>query len=136
MTANSIQPLEVVRREKQPVPLEAKPGDVFLDCVNVFDLFLGRVRIVEAEVARPASFEGDPEIEADRLGVADMQVAVRLGRKTGDDPCVLAARQIVVDDRADEVDRRAARQLVGFGHGLCHFIGNRSRSSETATEVR
>ena len=64
--------------------------------------------------------------------MADVQVAIRLGRKPGGDPRVLAAREIVIDDRTDEIDGGAARQLVGFGHGDCYFIGNRGRGSETA----
>ena len=33
----------------------------------------------------PAEFLRDAEIQADRLGVADMEIAVRLRRKAGDD---------------------------------------------------
>ncbi len=43
------------------------------------------------------------EIQADRLGMADMQIAVRLGREARDDALVLAAGQIGFDDVADEI---------------------------------
>ncbi len=47
----------------------------------------------------------DAEVQADRLGVADVQVAVRLGRKPrGDAAAVLAGRVVGVDDLADEVE--------------------------------
>ena len=45
----------------------------------------------------------DAEIQADRLGVADMEVAVRLRRKAGDDARVAAGREIGRDDVADEI---------------------------------
>ena len=45
---------------------------------------------------RPPNSAGDAEVEADRLGVADVQVAVRLGREAGHDrrrPARLAGRR-------------------------------------------
>jgi hypothetical protein len=62
-------------------PVEAEPADVFLDRIDVLLLFLDRVRVVEAQVAAPAELLGDPEVERDRLRVADVEVAVRLGGK-------------------------------------------------------
>jgi hypothetical protein len=58
-------------------PVEAEPADVFLDRIDVLLLFLDRVRVVEAKVAAPAELLGDPEVERDRLRVADVEVAVR-----------------------------------------------------------
>ena len=66
-------------------PVEAEPADVLLDGVDVLDVFLDRVGVVEAQVAAAAELGGDAEVEADGLGVADVQVAVGLGRKAGDD---------------------------------------------------
>src|SRR6185503_3101791 len=77
----------------------------------------------EAQVAGAAAFRGDAEVQADRLRVADVQVAVRLGRKPGRDAAVvLAARDIVVDNRTDEVDRRrrSGRRVV-LRH-LCNIL--------------
>ena len=84
-------------------PIEAKPVHIGLDRVDIFLLFLGRVGVVEAQIALPGKFLRDAEIERDRLGVADMQIAVRLRRKPGDDPPVLAGVEIGLDDVADEV---------------------------------
>ncbi len=50
-----------------------------------------------------AEFLRDAEIQGDRLGVADMQVAVRLRREARHDPAVLAGDEIGLDDVADEV---------------------------------
>ena len=71
-------------------PIEAEPAHVALDGVDIFLLLLGRVGVVEAQVAVAAELLGDAEIEADRLGVADMEIAVRLRRKAGDDALVPA----------------------------------------------
>ena len=43
------------------------------------DVFLGRVRVVETQVAGAAAFSRNAEVQADRLGVSDVQVAVRFG---------------------------------------------------------
>ena len=52
---------------------------------------------------RPPNSCGDAEIEADRLGVADMQVAVRLRRKPGHDLRGRPASRSACDDVADEI---------------------------------
>src|SRR5262249_26044038 len=52
------------------------------------------------EVAR------DPEVQADRLGVTDVQVAVRFGGKARTHRGMLAALQVSDDDLADEVGSR------------------------------
>ena len=67
-------------------PVEAEPAHVLLDGVDVLLLFLGGVRVVEAQVAAAAELLGDPEVQADRLGVAEVEVAVGLGREAGDRP--------------------------------------------------
>ena len=62
-------------------------------------LFLGRVGVVEAQVALAAELVGEAEVQADGLGVADVQVAVGLGRKAGVDASpYLLVRQVVEDD--------------------------------------
>ena len=77
-----VELLEVVGGVEEPVvPVEAEPAHVFDDGVDVLLLFLLGVGVVEAQVALAAEFRGEAEVEADRLGVADVQVAVGLGRK-------------------------------------------------------
>ena len=81
-----VEPVEMVRGVEQMIaPVEAEPAHVGLDGVDIELFFLQRVGVVEAQVAAPAELRGDAEIQADRLGVADMQIAVRLGREAGDD---------------------------------------------------
>ncbi len=123
-----IELLEVVGREEQRVPLEAEPLDVGLDGVDVLDVFLRGIGVVEPQVARAAALGGDAEIQTDRLRVADVQIPVRLGRKTrGQAAVILSGRQILVDDCADEIDRgpcrlRHGRFVVFRRHALRHFM--------------
>ena len=52
----------------------------------------------------PPKSRGDAEVQADRFGVADVQVAVRLGRKPrGDAAAVLAGGVVGGDDVADMI---------------------------------
>src|SRR5262249_58053429 len=63
-----VEPFEVVRCVEQVVaPVEAEPADVLLDGLDVFDVFLERVGVVEAQVADAAEFLGDAEVQADTL---------------------------------------------------------------------
>ncbi len=107
-----IQLLEVVGGEVQVLaPVEPQPAHVGLDGVDVLLLFFHRVGVVEAQVAAAVELGGDAEVEADRLGVADVEVAVRLRREPGDDPVDPPFAQVGGDDVADEV--------AAFGVILC-----------------
>ena len=94
-------------------PVEAEPADVLLDRVDVLLLFLDRVGVVEAQVAAAAELLGDPEVQRDRLRVADVQVAVRLGREAGHDLRDPALAHVRGDDLADEVASFGSGRTVG-----------------------
>ena len=99
-----IELIEIIRRVEKAVPLEAQPPHVVLDRVDVFGLFFLGIGVVEAQVGVAAEFVGEAEIEADRLGVADVQIAVGLGRKAGLHAAgVLIGLQVVENDVANEV---------------------------------
>ena len=84
--------LEVVGGVEQAVgPVEPEPADVLLDGVDVLDIFLRRVGVVEAEVAQAAELLGDAEVQADGLRMADVQISIRLRRKTGVDATAVPA---------------------------------------------
>ena len=61
--------------------MKAEPLDVFHDRIDVFDIFLLRVGVVEAQVGVAAELVGETEVEADGFGVSNMQVAVGLRRE-------------------------------------------------------
>ena len=76
------------------IPLESQPLDVLLDGIYIFDIFLDRVGIVVTEVGLTAIFLRQTEIQANALGMSQMQVAVRLRRETRHDALDLAGRQV------------------------------------------
>ena len=105
--------------EEAVVPVEAEPAHVLLDGVDVLDLFLARVGVVEAQVALAAELRGHAEVQADGLGVADVQIAVGLRRKARvDAPAVLVGFEVVDDDVADEIGLEGAR----FGQRTSAFV--------------
>ncbi len=65
--------------------------------------------------------QGDAEVQADRLRVTDVEIAVRFRRKAGDGGGMLAGREVVGDDLADEVE-------LGSG-GIGHWEKDRSDRS-------
>src|SRR3546814_12710702 len=95
--------VEIVRSVAQGGPVEAQPAHVVLDRLHEFGVFLRRVGVVEAQVAQAAELGGDAEVQADRLGVADVKVAVGLGREAGADGGMLPVGKVLADDLADEV---------------------------------
>ena len=100
------------------------------DGIDVLDIFLGRVGVIHAEVALAGIFAGDAEIEADGLGVADVQVAVGLGRETRDDLGVTLFRDMLRDDVADEI-ARGRRGGLGVLNG--HNAANCGTDGREAT---
>ena len=98
-------------------PVEAEPADVARDRVDVLLAFLRGVGVVEAQVAAAAELPGHAEIDRDGLGVADVKIAVGLGRKARDHLAAEAAGAVVLeDDVANEVAgfRLVAHRLDGI----------------------
>ena len=87
-------------------PAADEPVHVLGDGVHIFDVFLGRVGVVHAQIADAAELAGDAEVQADALGVADVQVAVRLRRKAGVDLRIFLLGDVFGDDVADEIGWR------------------------------
>jgi hypothetical protein len=125
-----IELLEVIGRVIQVLaPVEAEPLDIALDLVDVLLRFLDGVGIVEPEIAPSAELVRDAEVDADRLGVADVQTAVRLGRKSRHDRAARFARHHVLgDDLSDEIARRGFRTALCAGTG--HLRGQFSHMAE------
>ncbi len=74
-------------------PVKTQPFDRVDDGVDVFHLLFFRVGVVKPQVAHAAVVARQAEVEADALGVADVQVAVGLGREAGADFGGVQARQ-------------------------------------------
>mmetsp|Transcript_10803 Transcript_10803/g.25267 ORF Transcript_10803/g.25267 Transcript_10803/m.25267 type:complete len:365 (-) Transcript_10803:114-1208(-) len=80
-----------------------EPTDVLHDAVHVLDVLLHRIGVIEAHVGAPLVFFGKAEVEADRLGVPDVEVPVRLRGEPGDQRRVLPRGQVVFNDGPNEV---------------------------------
>ena len=106
----AVKPLEIVRGIIEVgSPVVAEPVHVGLNRIDIFLLFPGRIGVVEAQVAAPGKFLRDAEIQRDRLGVADVQIAVRLRREARHDLRVLFGVEIGLDDVANEIASRLCR---------------------------
>src|SRR5215813_1044982 len=119
----AVQLLEIVAGVIEVwAPVEAEPSHVVHDGVDVFLALLGGVRVIEAQVATTAVITRESEVDADSLGVPDVQVTVRLGRKPSHDLAGEATGAVVVlDDLADEVGARSLAHWTRsyqFGPGM------------------
>ena len=85
------------------MPAESKPFDIASNRVDVLDALFFRVGVIEAQVAVTAVITRDTEVEADRLGVTDVQVTVWFRWKAGNDLRDPARRQVGIDDIADKI---------------------------------
>ena len=112
-----VELLEVVARvERLAFDRKPEPGEIGDDAVDVARVLGVGVRVVEAQVADTAELLGDPEVDGDRLGVPDVQVAVRLGWEASLDAAPEGAAFVVGDDQlANEVGGRG--EIVGSWHG-------------------
>ena len=82
-----VHPLEVVACEVEIIffavlPIKAQPLHRLFNGVDVLLVFLDRIGIVKAHVAVAAVVTSQTEIQADTLGVTNMQIAIGFGRKT------------------------------------------------------
>ncbi len=117
--------IEVVGGVTETIPLEAKPAHIFLDGVHVLLLFLLGIGVVKAQVGEAAELVGQSEVEADGLGVADVQVSVGLRRKArlNDGVAELPGLQILDEDVANEVGGASG----GLSRGSCSSFSFRIR---------
>ena len=98
------------------VPIVAQPMNVLFDRIDIFNVLLGGVGIVHAEVADAAVFLRCAEIDVDRLGVTDVKISVRLGRETGVNlhtSVASALGYVLVDKVVDKI-------LCVFVHSVFH----------------
>ena len=96
---------EVVRGVELTLPVEAQPLHVLADGVHVLHVLLHRVGVVEAQVGGAPPGLRQAEVQADALGVADVQVAVGLRREPREHPPpMLAGEAIRLHDLLDEVE--------------------------------
>ena len=91
------QLLEVVRSVVLVTPLETEPLDILLDSLYILHILLRRVGIIETEVTYTAIFSCYTKVQADSLGVTDVQVAVWLWWETGLNACFTLCNGLLDD---------------------------------------
>ena len=95
------------------LPVKAEPFDGVFDGVDILGVFFFRVGVVKPQVAHAAVVARQAEVEADALGVADVQVAVGLGREAGAD----VGRVGLASGLVRRVARAAGPAAAGVGAG-------------------
>ena len=112
---------EVVRGVEQPVfPVESQPAHVFHDGIHVLRVFFFRVGVVKPQIGFTAVFLGDAEVQADRLRVADVQIAIRFRRKSRkNSPAPFAGRQIVFHDLTNKIAMGGRSRISHFRRFRC-----------------
>mmetsp|Transcript_1116 Transcript_1116/g.2676 ORF Transcript_1116/g.2676 Transcript_1116/m.2676 type:complete len:504 (+) Transcript_1116:908-2419(+) len=86
LTGELVKFVEVVRRVGDLVRLETHPFDILDDVIDILLLFGGRVGIIETKIAQTIHASRVAKVEVHRLGVADVKIAIGLGRETSDHP--------------------------------------------------
>ena len=108
--------LEVVARETEPVlPVGAEPADVGQDRLDIFGLLLRGIGVVEAEVEQAVVFGRHGVVQADRLRMPDVEIAVRFRGEPGVNATAeLPGFFVVGDDLFNEMKLFFARRAVFF----------------------
>ena len=82
-----IHSFKIIGGKIKPIlPIIAQPTDIFLDGIHILHVFFCRVGIVHSQIANPAEAFCRAKIDIYGFGMANMQVAVRLGWETGVHP--------------------------------------------------
>ena len=108
-------------------PGKAQPMDILFNGADIFLILLGGVCVVIAQIARAAVLLGQTKVQADRLGMSDMQIAVGFRGEPSQNMVMPSGRQICVDDLLNKVPG-AHRSFFGF-HGVVFHIQHPSRAS-------
>ena len=130
--------VEVVGGVIEAVPLVAQPVHVANDGVDVLLLFLLGIGVVEAQVGLAAEFRSQAKVQIGGLGVAEVQIAVGLGRKAGLHASgELVGLEVGNNDVADEIRsfgcfRRRLGGRLHLGIGWIHDFLVSSERTGTA----
>ena len=120
---------EIVRRIGRTGPRETEPGDVALNGVDVLLALPQRIGVVVAQVGAAVELFRDTEVQTDGLGMADVQVAVRLRREPRDDAFAVSRSEIIANAMADEVPKI-------LGHGGQRWCTKRALYRQRNTRSR
>ena len=101
--------------------MEAKPLHILQNGIHILDLFLCRVRIIEADIRLPVILLSNAKIETDALHMTDVKVSIRFRRKTRQHPIIRIDMicNIFIDFCFDKI-----RSFSFFFHSsppFCHY---------------
>ena len=117
---------KVITRKTDLCPFKTKPANIVLNRLHKLLALLLGVGVVKTQVAKPLEFTGDLKIQANRLGVPDLQVAVRFRRETCLHPPIMFPGGYVGSHHlANEINRL----FFGFRH-----LENRKAAKGTAPD--
>jgi len=108
---------EIIGGVVQAVPLEAQPAHVLHDRFDIFRLFFAGIGVVETQVGLPAELIGKPEIEAYRLGMAQVQIPVGLRWEPGVYAALVLAGPVVRENDIANKVRGRRRRFRRTAHG-------------------
>jgi len=107
-----VELFEVITRiQSSPVTFETQPLQVAFDRNDEISTFLFGVGVVEPQIARAAEITGDAEVQTDRLGVTNMEIPIRFGRKTRLYPVAVGPLFVIA---ANELPNEIGRMLGLF----------------------
>jgi len=85
-----------------------------LDRLDILAIFFVWIGVVEPKIAHSTEFRGEAEIEANGLGVSDMQIAIRFRWKTRLHPALIFfSLEVLGDNIAYEMRWRAVTYCCG-----------------------
>ena len=96
--------IKIIRGIQLIGPLKAQPFYVGFYAVNIFNFLFGGVGIIKTQVGLAAILNAKAKIEADAFGMANMQVAIGLGRKACEDGFVFSRLQIRFYDLFNKIE--------------------------------
>ena len=98
-----IKLVEIVRSIFFLVPLEPKPLNILFNGIHIFGILFGRIGIVKTKICLAAIFLRQTEVYADAFRMPEMQITVRLRRKTRKDAVHFAGFEICLNDFFEEI---------------------------------
>ena len=97
------------------MPLETQPANIIHNGLGKILAFLEGVGIIKAQIGRAAKFSCNAKVQANGLGVTDMQMAIGLRRETGNNPVVFPGFEVTFNDIAYKI-------ADGWGLIIVHWL--------------
>ena len=84
-------------------PVKSKPVNIPLDCFDIFSILFGRICVIKAQIAFSAILFCGKKVHDQRFAVANMHIAIGLGRKTGMHLRIMAFLEIFFNGIPDKI---------------------------------